>query len=82
MGITMYMKAQRDRRCNKKLEQGGGKVLPCMVWRAQVGAPEGYDNKSTPAGTSRSGASLAVIWSKRGHGTAAREAYAVEWAQQ
>ena len=29
----------------KKLAPGGGKVLPCMLLRAQVGAQRGYDNK-------------------------------------
>ena len=81
-GIPDVTEGTPEPEVEKTLEPGRGEVRSPMLLKATGGCPEGHNNKSTHFGDSRSGATLAVVWSKRGHGTAAREAYAVEGAQQ
>ena len=78
---TDVIQATQGREAKKNLSQVRA-ICSHDVIEASEGCPEGSRQQKAPAARSRSGATLAVVWSKRGHGTAAGEAYAVEGAQQ
>ena len=66
----------------KKLEPGRGKVLPCMLLRAQVGAQRGYDNKGAAFAPSRFPLEITIKRSKMCTPPKAGAPYEVEVVQQ